>query len=92
MESRRKEEIFQQYSMGQLGKAEYEALEEYRVKLIALLKKCDPSYYNFDQFGIQYIQADQRHLFKERVGPQELLVPDHRPVHIKTSNKSGIVG
>jgi hypothetical protein len=93
LEQHRKREIFEQFSMGQIGKAEYEALEEYRAKLVVLLKKSDPSFWDFDQYGIQYIQSDQRHLFRERVGNKDMVVPDRRPVQIKTSSSGkGIIG
>jgi hypothetical protein len=92
LEQHRRQELFEQFSMGQIGKAEYEALEEYRSKLVVMLKKSDASLWGFDQYGIQYIESDQRHLFKERVGRNDMVVPDHRPVHIKTGNGSGIVG
>ena len=93
LKNHRAREIHEQFSMGQIGKAEFEALDEYRKKLLTLLERCDPRTWGFDQYGVQYIQPSQRHLLKDRVGSNEVVTPDHRPVQIKTSvGGSGIVG
>lgn len=91
LKNHRAREIQEQHVMGQIGRAEFEALDEYRKKLVAVLEKCDPRTWGFDQYGIQYIQQSERHLFKEKVGRNDVVVPDNRPVHISTGNERGII-
>jgi hypothetical protein len=88
----RKQGIYEDYCMGKIGRAVYDTLEEYRLKLIGILEKAEPTFWGFDNYGIQYIQPEQRHLYKEKVGKNEMVVPNHRPVKIKTSMESGIIG
>lgn len=84
-------EIKDQYEIGQIGRAEFEALEEVRKKLIAVLERCEPRLYDFDQYGIQYVPIENRQDYKARIGKSELLTPSHRDVKIKTSNGNGIL-
>lgn len=84
-------ELKQQWEIGQIGRAEYEALEEYRKKLLYVLEHTEPSLYGFDQYGIQYIPIAERAEFKKKIGPNEMLTPSHRDVKIKTSNGNGIL-
>ncbi len=84
-------EIKDQYEIGQIGRAEYEALEEVRKKLIAVLEKSDARHYGFDQYGIQYVPIEHRAEYREKIGKDELLTPSHRDVKIKSSNGNGIL-
>lgn len=92
----RKQELREQWEIGSIGRAEYEALEEYREKLTRTLESCNPSGWGFDQFGIQYIRTEDRHLFRERVGKSQLAdimgqaKEEGRPVKIKTGSDAGI--
>jgi hypothetical protein len=91
LKNHRAQELREQWGMGQIGRAEYDALEEYRKKLIVLAERADANSYGFDQYGVQYIQTESRHLFREKVGSNEVLTAQHRDVHIKTSNGSGVL-
>jgi hypothetical protein len=88
----REAELRQQWEMGQIGRAEYEAMEEYRKKLLYVLERAEPKLYGFDQYGIQYIPIAERAEFKKKIGSNEVLTPSHRDVKIKTSqNGNGIL-
>jgi hypothetical protein len=88
----RAQELRDQWMIGQLGRAEYDALEEYRKKMIVILERAEPRSWGFDQYGIQYIQTEHRHEFRERVGKQDdVLTPYRSDVQIKTTAGSGIL-
>ena len=85
-------ELRDQWMIGQIGQAEYDAMEEYRKKLVVILERAEPRSWGFDQYGIQYVQTERRHEFREKVGKQDdVLTPSHRDVHIKTTAGSGIL-
>jgi len=87
----RASELRQQWEIGQIGLAEFEALEEVRKKLLYVLEHADPSHYGFDQYGIQYVPVAQRDEYKQKIGKDELLTPSHRDIKIKSSNGNGIL-
>lgn len=91
LKGHRMQEIKDQYSIGQIGRAEYEALEEFRVKLITVLERAEPRFWGFDNYGIQYVQVENRHLYKEKVAQSEMVSAQHRDVKIKTTNGNGIL-
>lgn len=91
LKNHRQIELRQQYEMGQIGRAEFEALEEVRKKLIFVLERAEPRMYGFDQYGVQYVPIAQREEYKKKVGKDEVLTPSHRDVKIKTTNGSGIL-
>lgn len=91
LKGHRAQEIRQQYEMGQIGRAEYDALDEVRKKLVTCLERSTPSSWGFDQYGVQYIQTENRHLYKEKVGASEMVTAQHRDVHIKTTQGNGIL-
>lgn len=91
LKGHRQQEIRQQYEMGQIGRAEFEALEEFRVKLVKCLERCDPSFWDFDQYGIQYISVADHSLFKERVGKSQGATATHRDIRIKTGPENGVI-
>jgi hypothetical protein len=84
-------ELRQQWEMGQIGLAEYEALEEVRKKLLYVLEHATPSLYGFDQYGIQYVPVADRAEYKKKIGKDEMLTPSHRDIKIKSSNGNGIL-
>lgn len=92
LKGHRAQDMREQYLMGQVSRAEYEATEEYRKKLVVILERAEPRSWGFDQYGIQYIQTDRRHEFREKIGKQEdVLTPSHRDIHIKTTAGNGIL-
>jgi len=93
LKERRLVELRQQYEMGQIGRAEFEAMEEVRKKLIVVLERADPHMYGFDQYGIQYVPIAHRDEYKQKVGTNEVLTPSHRDIKIKTggANFNGIL-
>lgn len=93
LRNHRQNEIRQQYDMGQIGRAEYEALEEVRKKLIVVYERADPHMYGFDQYGIQYVPVAHRDEYKAKVGANEVLTPSHRDIKIKSggANFNGIL-
>lgn len=91
LKGHRMAEIRDQYSIGQIGRAEYEALDEVRKKLITCLERAEPRSWGFDQYGIQYVPIEQRQKYKEKIGQDEVLTPSARDVKIKTTQGNGIL-
>lgn len=91
LKTHRQAELRQQYEIGQIGRAEFEALEEVRKKLIFVMERAEPRLYGFDQYGIQYVPIAQRAEYKQKIGKDEVLTPSHRDVRIKTTNGNGIL-
>lgn len=91
LRNHRQNELREQYNIGQIGRAEYEALEEVRKKLLYVLEHATPSLYGFDQYGIQYVPVAERAEYKKKIGKDEVLTPSHRDIKIKSSNGNGIL-
>jgi hypothetical protein len=93
LRNHRQAEIRRDYEMGQIGRAEYEALEEVRKKLLVVYERAEPRSYGFDQYGVQYVPVAHREEYKAKIGPNEVLTPSHRDVKIKTggANFNGIL-
>ncbi len=87
----RSKELRDQYDIGQIGRAEYEAMEEVRKKMIYIMERAEPRLYGFDQYGIQYVPVVHRDEFRKKIGSDEVLTPSHRDIKIKSSNGNGIL-
>lgn len=92
LEGHRRQEITEQHLLGQIGQAESDALHEYRIKLIEVLKKADLS--SFHEYGVDYVDMAVRQLSDaHKRGDIEILTPNHRDIKIKTSKTPGkIIG
>lgn len=88
LEGHRRVEIEQQHQLGQIGRAEADALHEYRIKLVEVLKKSDLS--SFHEYGMDYVDMAVRQLSDaQKRGDIEILKPSHRDIKIKTSQNPG---
>jgi len=81
LRSLRKADIETEYKLGKISKAEFDALDEMRVKMISAIIQMDVS--DLDKYGIKFINSSVATV----VAGNDLLIPSHRKDVIKFKNE-----
>jgi hypothetical protein len=80
----RKRDILSEWEMGKIGKAEYDALEEMRVKMIEAIVHMDLS--DLDAYGIQHLDLSKAAAATVESAPtngRQKMTPEHRKNVVK---------
>ena len=87
LRSLRKADLETEYKLGKISKAEFDALDEMRVKMISAIIQMDVS--GLDKYGIQYIDPTFAQIAAGRASTLDnrLLIPSHRKDVIKFKNE-----
>jgi hypothetical protein len=87
LRSLRKADLETEYKLGRISKAEFDALDEMRIKMISAIIQMDVA--GLDKYGVQYIDPTFAQMAAGRASPLDdrLLIPNHRKDVIKFKNE-----
>lgn len=87
LRSLRKADLETEYKLGKISKAEFDALDEMRVKMISAIIQMDVT--SLDKYGVQFIDPTFAQIAAGRASALDdrLLIPSHRKDVIKFKNE-----